>query len=242
MYWDIRADIVVITALRKEFDALKVKFHMLNEDKFLTPIGIREYRIIDFKSPDKQSSVKMAFVCAEGKGRVSAALVARDAIYDLTPNYIILVGIAAADPQGDRIQKGDVVIAENVVDYEIQKITSKGIEWRPQVFNCSPDLIRIAKNVNHEDWINDIDKGTLELCLEGYRKSEVKVVKVACGDKVIADSRTREDLLKTLGNPGQPLEVIEMESAGICHAIYETPEETAPKFTMIKGICDYADY
>ena len=242
MYWDIKADIVVITALRKEFDALKVKFHMLNEDKVLALIGIRKYIIIDFESPDKQSSVKVAFVCAEGKGRVSAALAARDAIYDLTPNYIILVGIAAADPQEGRIQKGDVVIAKDVVDYEIQKITPEGIKWQPQVFNCSPDLVRIAKKVSQENWIKDIDNGTLELRPEGYRKSEVKVVKVACGDKVIAYSQIRDGLLKTLGKPGHPLEVIEMESAGICHAIYETPEETAPRFIMMKGICDYADY
>lgn len=242
MCWDIKADIVVITALEKEFDALKVIFPALNEDKIRELIGVREYYTIDFKSPDKRSSVRLAFVCAEGMGRVSAALTARDAVYDLTPKYIILVGIAAADPQGGRIQKGDVVIAKEVVDYEIQKITPKGIEWRPEDFPCSADLVRIAKEVRRQNWIKDIDKGTLELCPDGYRKSEAKLVKVACGDKVIADPETRDNLLKTLGKPGRPLDVIEMESAGICHAIYQTPDEMAPRFTMIKGICDYADY
>lgn len=242
MYWDIKADIVVITALEKEFDALKVKFRMLNEDKVRELIGIREYYIIDFESADKQSSVKVAFVCAEGMGRVSAALAARDAIYDLTPKYIILVGIAAADPQGGRLQKGDVVIAEGGVDYEIQKITPEEIEPRPYHFTCSGDLVRIAKDVINQRWVEDISDEIREHAPAEYHGARAYIVKVACGDKVIADPKTRDNLLKTLGKPGPPLDVIEMESAGICHAIYQTPDEKAPDFIMIKGICDFADY
>ena len=243
MYWDIKADIVVITALKKEFDALKVKFRELNEDKVRKTIGIRNYYIIDFESPDKQSSVKVAFVCAEGKGRVSAALAARDAISDLTPKYIILVGIAAAYPQGGRLQKGDVVIAERVVDYEIQKIMpERRIQWQPRDFESFPDFVRIAKDVASQEWYEDINAEIKELAPEEYHDSRAYIVKVACGDKVIADSETRDDLLRTLGKPGPSLDVIEMESAGICHAIYQTPGEKAPGFIMIKGICDFADY
>lgn len=242
MNGDIKADIVVITALEKEFDALKVKFRMLNENKVREPIGIREYYILDFESPDKQSSVKVAFVCAEGMGRVSAALAARDAIYNLSPKYIILVGIAAAEPKAGRLQKGDVVIAEQVVDYEIQKLLpGQKVDWRVKDLSCSPDLLRIAKDVASQNWVEDISDEIQEHAPAEYRGARAHIVKVVCGDKIIADSTIRDNLLETLGKTRDHLQAFEMESAGICHAIYQSPDDVAPGFIMIKGICDYAD-
>lgn len=240
MYWDITVDVVVITALRKELDALKKSFPMLNRDDICYPVGIRHYYIFEFESPNKETSMQVAFVCSEGMGRISAALAARDAIHDLNPEYIVSVGIAAGDPnQG--IQKGHVAFAEKIVDYEIQKI-GREIQWRSEDSTCSPDFVRAAQDVMRQQWMKEIDGETLQLQPKETIEIKAHLVKVACGDKIVANPRLRDKLLRDLGKTRSHLSVIEMESAGICRAIYETPDEKAPAFFMIKGICDYADY
>lgn len=239
MQWDINVDVVIITALGEEFDALKRSFPILNQQDICRTIGIRHYYIFEFESPNKQTSMRVAFVCSEGMGRISAALAARDAIYDLRPEYIISVGIAAGDPE--QIKKGYVAFAEQVVDYEIQRIGSKH-EFRPEDSPCSPDFIRAAIDVMKQEWTKDIDDETLELQPEETTEIRVEKVKVACGDKIIANPNLRDRLLRELGRTRPHLSVIEMESGGICRAIFETEDKQAPAFFMIKGISDYADY
>lgn len=239
MYPDIRPDIVIVTALEKEFDALEVFSILING---FTQIGIRRYYFKDFQSTDKKSTMRIAFVRTEGEGRVNAALVARDAIYDLTPSYIILFGIAATDPQICDLAIGDVVISESITDYEIQKISPEGISWRTIDFNLHNDLVGIARYITqNRSWTTEIDSQILDLAPKQYKTTKAEIVKVACGDKVIAYSKFRDELLRELGKTRERLYAIDMESAGICHAIHQCPDDRTPKFIMIKGISDYAD-
>ncbi len=245
MNWDTEVDVVIITALRKEFDALKGTFPQLESEDYCCPIGIRRYYAFDFVSPTKESSIKLAFVWAEGMGRISAALATRDAIHDWTPEYIILVGFAAGDPNAtdpkNKMMKGHVAYAEKVIDYEIQKIGKK-VDWRPQESDwCSTDFLRAADDVKESHWTKEIEERKLILP-DGTTEIKAHRVKVACGDKVVKNPKWRDKLLRELGKTRPDLRVIEMESGGVSRAIYEMPDKKKPDFFMIKGICDYADY
>ena len=54
-------------------------------------------------------------------GQINAALLARDVIARFTPRKILLVGIAGG--LGKEVSLGDIVVSDQIVDYEIGKVT-----------------------------------------------------------------------------------------------------------------------
>lgn len=159
-------------------------------------------------------------------------------MYDLAPRHIISVGIAASANR-QKLRLGDIVIADQVTDYEIQKIRGGKREIRSADYRCSPDLVRIANDLCNQQWFDSMNKEALKHSLRKSFKPRGLVANVACGDKIVASAKERDRLVKDLNRPN--LFAIEMESAGICRALYETPDDNRPQFLMIKGICDYAN-
>ena len=79
-----------------------------------------------------------------GMGRVEAANATGDAIRRWRPRYMLLVGIAGGLAKAG-VGLGDVLISDQIVDYELQKLTTDKTTIRWQVHRVDPRLLGAAK-------------------------------------------------------------------------------------------------
>ncbi len=79
------------------------------------------------------------------------------------------------------VSLGDILISDQIVDYELQKITESGPEVRYSVHRADPRLLGAAKNYLSDAWLKLI---ILKRPRKGTPKR--KVGPVSTGDKVIA--------------------------------------------------------
>lgn len=73
-------------------------------------------------------------------GRVNAATVTALAIQRWHPRFVILIGIAGGVPESG-ISLGDVLISDQVVDYELQKLKVPHDQIRYEVHRADPRLL-----------------------------------------------------------------------------------------------------
>jgi nucleoside phosphorylase len=163
-------------------------------------------------------------------GRVSAALATSDAIRRWKPQYVILVGIAGGI-QSRGVQLGDLLISDQVVDYETEKITDDGkpdVRWRVQL--ADPRLLGAAKNIPLSQCLPKLSANR-PVSGEPNRL----VGSIATGDKIVATS----DLLEQHGQVWTKLIGVEMEAGGVAAAAFESSQK--PGFFMVRAVSDHAD-
>ena len=113
-------------------------------------------------------------------GRVNAANATGDAIRRWRPRYVLLVGIAAGVPErGARL--GDVLVSDQVIDYELQKLTPEGPEMRWEVHRVDPRLLAAARGQLGDAWLHLVQEPRPQ---EG--RPERLIGPIATGDKVVA--------------------------------------------------------
>jgi len=89
---------------------------------------VRIYYQVDLPvtfSDGTTGTYRLAFLSQLGMGRVQAANATSDAIRQWHPHYVLLVGIAGGITEAG-VQPGDVLISDQIVDYELQKLTHNG--------------------------------------------------------------------------------------------------------------------
>lgn len=226
-----RVDFVLITALPEERDAVLAKlpaYHKLsptNED-------IRTYFQADLPITFPDSSTgqyRVVVMCLSGMGRLQSATATADAIRQWHPRYVMLIGIAGGIAARN-VQIGDILISDQIVDYELQKLTSVGPEIRWEVQRAEPRLLNACINYQDESWQELIN-------VERPRRGRPNrhIGPIASGDKVIAFgkilTRYQDVWLKLLG--------VEMEAAGVATAAFQASDR--PGFFMVRGVSDLAD-
>ena len=120
-------DFVLITALREELAAVLAK---LPRHRRLPPTAedIRIYYWSEIETLFADGSTykySIIILSLLGMGRLDAANAASDAIKRWNPRYVLLVGIAGG-LAANKVRLGDVLISEQVVDYELQKFNPRG--------------------------------------------------------------------------------------------------------------------
>ncbi len=161
-----------------------------------------------------------------GMGRVEAATATADAIRRWQPRYVLLVGIAGGDP--DEVGLGDVLIAEQFVDYELQKITDDGARLRYQTFRADPRLYGAAQHLS--GWETAVRVARPDT---GTPTTHTGIV--ISGDKVQAAT----DALAPYKADWPKLIGVEMEAAGVAAAAWEAVSK--PGVLMVRGVSDLAD-
>lgn len=161
-----------------------------------------------------------------GMGRVEAATATADAIRRWQPRYVLLVGIAGGDP--DEVGLGDVLIAEQFVDYELQKITDDGARLRYQTFRADPRLYGAAQHLS--GWEAAVRVARPDAGTPGTHTGIV-----ISGDKVQAAT----DALAPYKADWPKLIGVEMEAAGVAAAAWEAVSK--PGVLMVRGVSDLAD-
>ena len=162
-------------------------------------------------------------------GRVQAANAVGDGIRKWRPRYVLLVGIAGGMPENDR-ELGDILIAEQVVDYEVQKIRRGGNEPRYDVYQSDPRLLMFAKTFSATSWSDRV----AELRPAAGTPS-IHFGPILSGDKILADDcilgRYKREWPKLVG--------VEMEAGGVASASAQNSPPTG--FFMVRAISDFAD-
>jgi Domain of unknown function (DUF4407)/Phosphorylase superfamily len=90
-------------------------------------------------------------------GNAAAAQAAESVIHSWRPGLLLLAGIAggARGSSGD-MRPGDILVPDQVVGYELAKVTSSRLERRYEVYRTDPDLLRLARGLRPSDWADEI--------------------------------------------------------------------------------------
>lgn len=223
--------IVIVTALALERDAILRRL-----------LDVVEEQIYGRTIHRGRIDTKLVVVeCLHGMGNIKSAVRTTQIIERWRPSAVLLVGIAGGTnrPTSELLTAndhllGDVLVAEQIIDYESGKQTENGLEHRPQVIRSSARWVEAAKNLKSKDWFTAIHlprpDGTT-----GRVVPQIHFGVVASGQKVIKDQTPLDAISELFTN----LVGVEMEGFG---AGWATFDRASPiEFLLLKAICDWAD-
>lgn len=225
-------DIVIITALPKEKDAI-VKY--LNSPEIIEYSG-QTFHKASVKTSKLETVYQVVIVCLPSMGNKEAAIATEKVITKFNPRHIILVGIAGGIPKQNRYL-GDVIVGEQIVDYELnkqiqQEVGNCQVQRRYEVYRPATTLLEAAKKLSSQNWFSDINSQRPD-DTTGRINPDVHFGVVASGSTVIADQVLRDELREHWSQ----LVGVEMEGAGVALAAYKSDV----MFLVVKSICDWAD-
>ncbi len=226
-----QADFVIVTALEKEAKAV-VRLLENHEVRTDEERDIRSYHVGTIPIQNSDRAYRVAVVLLHTMGEIPAATAVTDAINFWNPKYIIMVGIAGGIPQDD-LDLGDVVIADQVVGYDYGKVTKQKIKPRDRVYPASALLLERIRNFWDETWADKIQTPRPQNVPRP--KSKRFVGPIASGNKVIASTKFRDELLARWSK----LISIETEAEGVYAAVFDRPQIRGT--LVVRGICDMAD-
>jgi nucleoside phosphorylase len=228
-------DFVIITPLEEEREAMLAhlgkpnRLPPANDDiRVYYPATIPVTFTNETTSEETTSEYEVVLTDLLGMGRVEAANAVGDAIRRWRPRYVILAGIAGGLSKAG-VQVGDVLISEQIADYELQKLTEEKTLTRWSVHRASPALLAAAKQLRPEDWQRFVREPRPQ-----PGKPQRHFGPICTGDKVVANGlldQYREVWTKLIG--------VEMEAGGVASAAFEAA--SAPGFLMVRGVSDLAD-
>lgn len=228
---DIPIDFAIVTALRHELHAILL--HLGSYKKIEFNDDILSYYRGRIHIPETDEYYEVVVTMLLGMGNPEAGWGSMKVIEKWQPKSIIMVGIAAGIPT--KVSFGDIVVANYVYDYGLGKITPTGEERRPQQFPTDRFLYGRALAFEYNDWRSKI---TLEPPKRAKRDTpfpKVHFGAIACGNKVLADGMTLNELVKECPE----LKAYAMEGAGVAGA---ANHQSSPlRFLEIRSICDYAN-
>lgn len=229
-------DILILTATRDEYEAVKAQFRGQTEQLRLRAGSSVFECIVRFT----EQHFYVVIACMNGMGRVQAALASMQLVPRWRPEILVLAGIAGG-VEKNGVKRGDVIIVQKAIDYELQKLEEeKACPYYDQI-DFDPGLVahavRIGDDTNGQKWLTRLG-GTAHPEGPGYSPvchKEANKYLVLSGDKVFAD---KEALTKHLRAYPRAIGV-EMEAAGVGAALRLCAPK--PPFVMIRAISDLAD-
>ena len=228
---DLQFDFLIVTSLNEEFEAL-VKTLKVSTIPISNLAGVVRANSCDLPvrlSDDSTSVYRLVVLQQSGIGRVNAAVAASDAIRRFRPRYVLLMGLAGGISK--KLDLGDILVADQIVDYERQKLQSIGAEPSWQVYRPDPSLLRGARQFAQTKWSRLIK---VKRPVRGTVK--VHIGPLASGDKTLISGGETASLLNNLLERWPSLNGVEMEGSGVAAAINEI--ESPPGFLMIRAVAD----
>jgi nucleoside phosphorylase len=226
-----QTDFVIITALEEERDAMLSK---LPKPRRIAPSLDDIYVYYSSQLPvtfsdDSAGIYTIITTTLLGMGRVQAASATSAAIYRWKPRYVLLVGIAGGIAEAN-VKIGDILISNQVVDYELQKQTATGSQIRWEVHRATPRLLAAVSDFPYTLWKDEITETR-----PGPGIPARHIGPIASGDKVIAF----KDTLTQYRDMWPKLIGVEMEASGAATGTFQSANP--PGFFMIRGVSDLAD-
>lgn len=245
MHSDQSIDFGIITILSEELSSI---INIFSLQKIPAKFGERIYysgNIVSAESGDTRS-----VLCTQtiNQGELSVAHAYSDMVAKYHPKIVFLVGIAGGVLNSGTKKKKqtdsrpeqdlcDVVIAKSVIDYELRKETSGGVEHRGQVFNVDA---RIATVIN--DYLTMLHSDAA-VAVEGSKNDTINVLfdAIGSGNAVIANELS--SITAWLKTVNSKVAAVEMEATGISSSFYETAltNNEVQGLIIVRGISDLAN-
>ncbi|MEM1170875.1 MAG: hypothetical protein AAGJ08_17795 [Cyanobacteria bacterium P01_H01_bin.35] len=238
-------DILIITALKDELDALKNCDNQFGNtwQEFKDSLGYPYYKT----TLSHKNGTQLNIVAARPPemGEINTSIVATRLVSELKPRYLAMTGICAGNKK--EVFLGDVIVADRVFKFDSGKLVAhyklidnqqvRIEEMFPDIhsYNLNPKWKFAIKDFP-QDWQNTIQ--TPRPIEDKYDQNplipKVHIGVVATNGKVQKDPQ----LFQSIGKLQGKILGVEMEAAAICAVgeIYEIP------VIVIKGVQDYADY
>lgn len=213
--------VALLTALPKEFDAIVQARPGWREQMTSRSALLR-------KSKLTIGDLDVVAACAMGMGQTDAAIGASELVRESAPDLLVLVGICAGISPD--VQLGDVCVSEQVVDYELAKLTPARSEIRWDAFRSPAPLVADLRRYASNEWVPpryDAPPGP------DYEAS-AHIGTILSGNKVVAD----DAFVSSLRETWRRAVAFEMESAGVARQVDRT---NGPPFVMVKSVCDKGD-
>jgi len=214
-----KADVLLVTATKVESKAVLDIFQKnTGKEPHLVPIGDQIYH--DIGSVNGNSVVLVQSEMGSG-GLGASLLTVQKAITDLSPNEVIMVGIAfGIDPEKHSI--GDVLVSKQLMLYELQRVGTK--DGNPQIIprgDKAPASTRLLSYFRNAEisWDESQCKASFGLILSG--------------EKLVDNT----DFVKCLRDLEPEAIGGEMEGAGLYVACHDKKVD----WIIVKAICDWAD-
>jgi Nucleoside phosphorylase len=228
-------DIAVICALQEEIEEIshsleKVERIRRDEDDEIYYNGYWEI-------PEKK--IKVVFGSASQIGMVAATSLATKMIYNFTPRYLVMTGIAAGTDR-TKMNYGDVVVAATVWDYRAGKDVRED-EKSEHINSIKPFTI----DTSFVNWFRELvkdEKSLRKIRDDFHGKKPETQLKLLCGSvvsgaSVVTDSEIVKGILK---EQSRDILALEMEIYGVYYAA-NWAIKPRPKFVALKSISDFAD-
>jgi adenosylhomocysteine nucleosidase len=182
MSQDNVADVVIVTALKSEYDAVLRYLDSPQKVSSNNRIIHKAY----LQHEDSETRYEVVVLCFGGMGNVQSATAVTQVINDWKPTAIILTGIMAGFEASERFL-GDLIIPEEIVGYELGKVTSAGIERRLKGLQTTYEMIHKSRHFPDNKWV--LDNRIIPRPDQQSRRVNPKVHfgVVASGEKVMAD-------------------------------------------------------
>ncbi|MBW4508543.1 MAG: hypothetical protein KME64_18820 [Scytonematopsis contorta HA4267-MV1] len=234
LFLDNVIDVVIITALEKERDAVLRYLDFPEKVQNFSKVFHRA----SVKTCRSDTTYQVVVICLNCMGNIRSALTTQRAIIDFNPSHIILTGIAGGIPKDSRYL-GDILVGEQIVYYELGKQiqleqNNSQIQRRYETHRPAKGLLEAAKNLPSLSWVLSV-KAQRPDGTTGRVIPNVHFGVVASGDKVIADPNLRDDLQSDWSQ----MVGVEMEAAGAALAADES--DFPQGILLVKGMCDWAD-
>jgi len=221
-----RADVVLITALREERDAILAKlgaYRKLDKDG----ADVHTYYEAQINTCRSDAAVYRVIVTSlADMGPLMAHGKAQAVVARWHPTHVILLGIACGLPS--ETSHGDVMIAKLVADYSLGKILPSGrreVRWSSNP--AGPNLLDAAMNLP-ETWTSLISADRPDT-----GKPQIVFGVIASGGDVI----TSDEIVTAYQSDWPKLIGVEMEGGGTASGLHNTPDR--PEFLMVKAVSDF---
>jgi len=224
-------DFLLVTPLPEERDAVLKK---LKGYKKVPPIkdDIHTYFQADVTSNFSGGEIGTYHVIVLpllGIGQLQAATATTKAIERWHPRYTVVIGIAGGIAARG-VQIGDILIADQIANYELQKVTPEGPQIRWDVHQVDQRLLSACNNFIDDSW-----KELLQVERPGQGEPKRCNGPIASGDKVVAFG----NFLKKHLDTWPKLIGVEMEAAGAAKAAFQSSAGSG--FFMVRCVSDLAD-
>jgi nucleoside phosphorylase/ankyrin repeat protein len=224
-------DFVIVTPLREEREAV---LDLLSGYKKV-PASQEDIRIyysaeVPVTVVDGQAArYSVVVVPLANMGHTEAANATGDAVRRWQPRYVLLIGIAGGIAKAG-VALGDILVADQIADHELQTVTDGARSIRWQVHRVDQRLLIAAQNFTDSDWVDAV---AAVRPAPGHPR--VHFGPICTGNKVVAD----ESLADQFREVWSKLVGVEMEAGGAASAAFQSAK--SPGFFMVRGVSDLAD-
>lgn len=224
---DAQIDFLVICPLAEERDAV---LNLLPGHRRIDPVldDTNTYFQAELGIAECERKYRLVVLPLTGMGLVNAASATANAIQRWKARYVLVTGIAGGVAKNG-VDLGDVLISDQIADYELQKIEGGKGSIRWQVHRADMRLLSAAMNHMDQDW------RSVESKRFNSNNPRVHFGPICTGNKVIDD----ESLINQYIDVWRKMIGVEMEGGGVANAVWQSA--TQPGMLMIRGVSDLAD-